>query len=430
MPERETIKADLTIIGNGLAGLGAALYALNRGLSVVQFGSGYPLSLVSGCFDLFSVCPSAGKKEWDNPWEGLKVLRNDHPEHPLARIEEVEIRQAFEEFSVGLGEAGLSYVQDPERNREIITPLGTIKKTFGLPRSMWLGAEALERKAMGRIIEIEGLEGFKAPLIVDRLKPHWKGLSAGRIQFPGFESRPRALAEHLASSLILSANREKLAQRLRREINGAEVMGLPAVLGLFKSSAVMEDLREQIGIPLFEIPTLPPSVPGLRLQETLERKAAEKGTYHLFRHRVGKAEPGKDGGFKVPILHDGETIRTVSSRAVILAGGRFLGGGLQADRKTVREPLFGLPVSQPDSRSGWHRSDFFNRQGHEINRAGLEVDDRFRPFNRQKEPAYETLFAVGSILAHQDWKREKCGSGLALATALGAVKAFLGIKNK
>ena len=153
------------------------------------------------------------------------------------------------------------------------------------------------------------------------------------------------MPEHLASSLILPANREKLAERLRREINGAEVIGLPAVLGLFKSSAVVRELQERIGVPLFEMPTLPPSVPGLRLQEALERKAAEKGTYHLFRHRVGKAEPGKEGGFKVPILRDGETIRTVSSGAVILASGRFLGGGLQADRKIVREPLFGLPVS-------------------------------------------------------------------------------------
>ena len=31
--------------------------------------------------------------------------------------------------------------------------------------------------------------------------------------------------------------------------------------------------------------------------------------------------------------------------------------------------------------------------------------------------------AAGSILAHQDWKRQKCGSGLAIATAYGAVQA-------
>jgi glycerol-3-phosphate dehydrogenase subunit B len=32
------------------------------------------------------------------------------------------------------------------------------------------------------------------------------------------------------------------------------------------------------------------------------------------------------------------------------------------------------------------------------------------------------LFAAGSILAHQDWMRMKCGSGLAIATAYAAVE--------
>jgi glycerol-3-phosphate dehydrogenase subunit B len=40
------------------------------------------------------------------------------------------------------------------------------------------------------------------------------------------------------------------------------------------------------------------------------------------------------------------------------------------------------------------------------------------------------LFAIGSILAHQDWIRMKCGSGLAIATAYGAVKALLKLKDK
>jgi glycerol-3-phosphate dehydrogenase subunit B len=51
-----------------------------------------------------------------------------------------------------------------------------------------------------------------------------------------------------------------------------------------------------------------------------------------------------------------------------------------------------------------------------VNRAGLEVDDRFRPLDKDGSPV-PGVFAAGSVLAHQDWMREKCGSGLALATA-------------
>jgi len=57
-------------------------------------------------------------------------------------------------------------------------------------------------------------------------------------------------------------------------------------------------------------------------------------------------------------------------------------------------------------------------------KAGLEIDALFRPTDLAGRPVYDTLFAAGSILAHQDWMRQKCGAGLAIATAYGAVKAF------
>jgi glycerol-3-phosphate dehydrogenase subunit B len=99
-----------------------------------------------------------------------------------------------------------------------------------------------------------------------------------------------------------------------------------------------------------------------------------------------------------------------------------MGGGLHADRRGVRETLFDLPVHQPEGRGAWHRHDFFDPQGHPVNRAGLEIDDRFRPLTVSGRPAHAHLFAAGSILAHQDWIRMKCGAGLAIATAYGAVQ--------
>lgn len=36
--------------------------------------------------------------------------------------------------------------------------------------------------------------------------------------------------------------------------------------------------------------------------------------------------------------------------------------------------------------------------------------------------------AAGAILAHQDWVRRKCGSGLAIATAYGAVRACAAVQ--
>jgi len=54
----------------------------------------------------------------------------------------------------------------------------------------------------------------------------------------------------------------------------------------------------------------------------------------------------------------------------------------------------------------------------------VDIDDCFRPLDGSEDPAFERLFAAGSILAHQDWKRMKCGSGLAISSAYKAVEAF------
>jgi glycerol-3-phosphate dehydrogenase subunit B len=105
----------------------------------------------------------------------------------------------------------------------------------------------------------------------------------------------------------------------------------------------------------------------------------------------------------------------------LLATGRFLGKGLRADRKTIRETVFDLPIAQPGPRTDWHNPTFFQPQGHPINQCGLETDATMRPLDGSAKPIHPRLYAAGAILAHHDWMRMKCGAGLALATAFQAV---------
>ena len=94
-----------------------------------------------------------------------------------------------------------------------------------------------------------------------------------------------------------------------------------------------------------------------------------------------------------------------------------------ADIPKLRETLFGLPVAQPPNRASWHQKDLLHAEGHPVNQAGLAVDENCRPVDNQGRVIRNNLFAAGSILAHQDWMRQKCGSGLAIATAYRAVNA-------
>jgi glycerol-3-phosphate dehydrogenase subunit B len=420
------IHCELTVIGSGLAGMAAALFASGRGLSTAIVGGCSEIIFASGYLDLLGVHPIADGRIQLDPWAGIAALTRDHPGHPFARLSPAEIHSAVEELIGALEEGGLSYDRRLNQNVMALSPMGTVKPTYGVPASMWPGVAALEEKPRCVILGLEHLKGFSSRLIAETLKPSWPDVRSAQMSFPE-SGRPGELyAERVAFELELAGRREQFARCVHPHVKNAQVVGLPAILGLYHAADAYADLTQRIGVPLFEIPTMPPSVAGLRLKAVFEKILAGMGVRTFFGRHVLNARRTSPRGFSLEIGNSTES-RRVRSAAVILATGRFLGGGLHAERKRIRETVFDLPVYQPRQRPYWHRRAFLDPRGHRINRFGLETDEHFRPLDAGGKPADEALFAAGAILAHQDWVRQKCGSGLAVASAYGAVSAYLGL---
>jgi len=414
---------DLAVIGTGMAGAAAAVFAANRGLSTVQVGQTGEIIFASGYLDLLGVFPTAEKKILGNPWEGLEQLKQALPVHPLARIAPTKIRDALDEFFRFLSEAGLPYRCGGEQNSMALTPLGTVKPTYGVPETMWAGVEALRDKQTCLLVDIRGLRGFSARQVAAVHARDWFPIRTLTVDFPESGHLSELYAEAMARKLELPSYREQLAGSIKPHVKDAGVVGLPAILGVQKSAEAARAFAELLGVPVFEIPTMPPGVPGLRLKEIFGNRVAELGVRLYREKRVRGVRREKDGAFTLSI-HGGTGEEIVQAERVLLAGGRFLGKGLVADATGIREPLFDLPVSQPRTRNRWHRRFFLDTRGHRVNRAGLETDDHFRPLSEDDRPAFENLYAAGSIMAHHDWMRMKCGSGLAIATAFAAVEAI------
>jgi glycerol-3-phosphate dehydrogenase subunit B len=418
------IACDVCVVGSGMAGMSAALFAANRGLATVLVGRTGEIIFATGLLDLLGVHPLAERKTWSDPWAGMAALVKDLPRHPYARLTAGEIRAALDEVLRFFEVNGLAYAGHPERNVVVPTAVGTLKTTYRVPRTMWQAVSAWERRAACRLMDIQGLKGFSARQIADTLGPVWPGLQTARVVFPGTHAGNEVFAERLARSLELEQNREKFADALMPHVQGVDAVGLPAILGISEPLHVMQDIERRIGVAVFEIPTMPPGATGLRLKETFEKGLAVCGVRLLLENKVFRAEADSSGGFRLEAGRS-ESEQHIAATSVILATGRFMGGGLHADRRGVRETLFDLPVHQPEGRDGWHRQDFLDPRGHPVNRAGLEIDDRFRPLAAAGRPAHAHLFAAGSILAHQDWIRMKCGAGLSIATAYGAVQGVV-----
>lgn len=429
MSNSKPTECEVVVIGRGMAGMASALFAINRGLATVQVGITGQIIFASGLLDLMGVHPIQEKKSWRDPWAGIDALIRDIPSHPYARLKGEEIQAGFEEVLSFLQEAGLPYSRRRQSNSEIITPLGTIKRTYCVPQTMWSGVRALEEKQPCLLVDFRGLNDFSGRQIAATLQERWPGLRITRISFPDTDHVGELFTgEIVAQTMELSKNRKKLGQAVLPHVKDAQAVGMPAILGMYRTQEIVAELEELIGVPVFEVPTLPVSVPGLRLNDAFTRQLSVKGVQHFLQSRVLEVRRRPDGDFVLRIGNE-TTEHRVRAKGVILASGRFWGGGLCADRRRIRETIFDLPVQQPGHRRGWHRRDFLDSGGHAANGAGLEIDASFRPLASSGRPAFETLFAAGSILAHQDWMRMKCGSGLAIATAYAAVNAFLNLNG-
>lgn len=421
MPEIKKINAQLMVIGSGMAGMAAALFAARRQIDTVQVGLTGEINFASGLLDVLGIHPLEKGVRRADPWAGIKRLVQDEPNHPYAFLSINQIREAMDTCIAFLNQAGLPYRTNGRRNSTIVTPAGTIKTTYGVPASMYAGVEALEARKPTLLVDFAGLKGFSARQIMETVGPLWPNLHTARIAFP--ETKGELYTEHVARNLEVAANRPWLADAIKPQLGKARSVGLPAVLGIYSTGEIIADLERVIGVPVFEIPTMVPAITGLRLREVFERELPPMGVRAFYQQKVLETRVLKNGEFIFLVGGQSPELR-VRTRAVLLASGRFFGKGLRADRIRIRETIFDLPVDQPAERCLWHQKDLFNPKGHLINRAGLAVDGRFRPVDAGGNIIHDRLYAAGSILAHQDWMRQKCGSGLSIASAFGAVEAM------
>jgi glycerol-3-phosphate dehydrogenase subunit B len=212
----------------------------------------------------------------------------------------------------------------------------------------------------------------------------------------------------------------QLIGSVRPHAPGAVRIGFPAVLGVERHREVVRTLAEGLGAPVFEISTLPPSVPGLRMFEALRRRLLGMKVQVEIGAEV--TERVTDGDRLVAVgTVSASRLRYYRAGAVVLATGGILGGGLSGRRDgTVTEVALGLPVRAPE-RGEWFHARVFD--GHPIFRAGIQVNEHMQPVNADGQVVLRNVYAAGAILAGSDPWREKSHEGIALATGYRAVES-------
>jgi glycerol-3-phosphate dehydrogenase subunit B len=167
---------------------------------------------------------------------------------------------------------------------------------------------------------------------------------------------------------------------------------------------------------VFEIPTLPASVPGIRLHRALERALRSAGG-RMAMHAEVTGVNGAEGRVLAVRVKQGprEVVHPVDW--VVLASGGFGSGGVALDsRWRASETVLGLPLTGvPAPSEARFSAEYFAE--HPISRAGVPVDDGLRPLASEGGArVYENVLVVGATVAGAVPWREKSGDGIALAT--------------
>ncbi len=409
---------DLIVVGAGLAGYTAAYQAARAGLKVKVIARGLgALHWSAGTIDLLGYYPD-DRHGVDRPIDTIVGLIEDSPLHPYALATVDGLGEALKAFLTLLFELGLPYLgaRRAGSNLWLPSPAGAARPAFLVPEAQVAGD--LGNAAPMLIVGFSGLRDFFPELIAENLRKHGH---AARAEFLPYEllsdMRDRTTVQ-LAGELDKPERREKLAASLKKLVRPGERIGMPALLGLGEHREVVQDLARFAGSPIFEIPMLPPSVPGIRLNMALQKGLEKLGVRVDLNMNVNgfRAE-----GDRVLYLESETSARPLRHHAdgFLLATGGILGGGIETDhRRNARECVLDLPLVLPDG--DWLAPRFFDPGGHPIFRSGVRVNERFQPVGAGGNPVYRNVFAAGDLLAYADPIRERSLEGIALATGFAA----------
>lgn len=360
----------VVVIGGGIAGYCAAVAARREGADVTV------VARAPGATALY-----AGAMSIVDDTDSILATQ---PSHPFAQL--------------GMNSVGLA----TELDVAVSTLLLALAKDGLKFEGTW--------RSQGEYADIHGL-ARAANVVPDTVAPGELGALAGkRVAVVGV----REIGDYDAGSTAQALRERHGIDAVAEEISIAELPQAASLTDLYGRRAPSVKARgAAIAYPPgfthlppegFELLASPPSPHGWRLQQAigLGMVAALVKGFETSRGRITAARAES---------------RTFSGDSFVLATGRHIGGGLNADRSTI-EPLLGLGVYRdgaPAASLGIRLHHLKYLDAAEEMRLGLVTDRRLHPLDDEGEAPYANLYAAGAVLGGYDYAGS-CGFGVPILT--------------
>lgn len=399
------MKFDTIIIGGGLCGLTAGIELSRKGQKCLIVSSGQSaLHFFSGSFELCSLA--------DDPYQAIATLGE---EHPYSKIGIENVRTLSAGVKNFFKEVGVSFKGIKDSNHWRITPLGALKRTW-LTMDEYATVPSTGEVPWKKValLNIDGFLDFHTSYLAAGLAEMGvetviKAISMpelDRLRLNPTEMRSTNIAKTLTGELIGT-----LAARINEYAKDVDAVLMPAVVGLSGCSDVVV-LKEKVDRPLHFIATLPPSVPGIRLQLMLKKYFQQLGGTYMLGDTVTGGE-FKDGKL-VSISTQNHGDVKFEADNFILASGNFFSKGLASDIEGVYDPVFGLDMDYIADRPQWYKRNMFEAQPYMT--FGVATGKDFK--TRKDGEKIDNLYAAGAVLSGFNALKEGSGAGISVLTAL------------
>jgi glycerol-3-phosphate dehydrogenase subunit B len=288
---------DVLVLGGGMAGAAAALSAAAAGARVVLVRSGPGAT---------AVCAGG--------WVG----------------------QPPEQLRGVLAQAGLPL---QECVGPVPHPDGRLLTYEAVPPAQAIAALPPEAERV-LVCGITGLPTFRAAALA-ALWTEAAGLRDGALEWAMLTVPDTPAAGWATAALAAHIERdpERLAAALAGlvEERGPARVILPAILGINDHTQVLESVTLAAGVPVGETLGSAPSLPGWRIDRALLR-ALELAGVEVVTGLVTEHVAG-DGMVQLVTVADPQTANAIRASAVVLATGKFLGGGISTHARFIDTAL-------------------------------------------------------------------------------------------
>ncbi|RYL93085.1 FAD-binding protein [Sporolactobacillus sp. THM7-4] len=351
---------DVVVIGQGLSGMLAAIWAKEKGKRTALIMSGAGKILQStGVLDL--IPGSDGTLE-----DWMKLYQMDLWVKP-------EVMQAVDKFKLLMRELGYAYEGDPGHPVPIVTGSGHIKYTALYPETV----SPVPGSGRAVVVGFRELADFQPSFISKNLQNDRPGLRVSALSVRvGAESRRVLTQLDVARLLDQEDIRENCLNQIKNELRHRKTgqpdfFIFPSSLGYKQWPETLRRFSEALGATVTEAPGIPPNATAIRLNNLLKLKAIRSGVRFYGDTTVIGANRDNHTIRSVIIRMVNRTTEVAGSRFILATGG-VLGGGLEVLPTGMRETALhletdsqGRPVNPPDNLylAGASRGEQLTRNG-------------------------------------------------------------------